>query len=55
MVSAGDLAVSVLPRHYILRTTWVVGQGRNFIDTMADVASGREARVHGRISVKFGA
>ena len=35
---AGDLAGSVLPRHYILRTTWVVGDGKNFIATMASLA-----------------
>ncbi|MDR1449666.1 MAG: bifunctional dTDP-4-dehydrorhamnose 3,5-epimerase family protein/NAD(P)-dependent oxidoreductase [Propionibacteriaceae bacterium] len=36
--AAGDLAVSVVPRHYILRTSWVVGDGRNFIAVMADLA-----------------
>ena len=37
--AAGDLAVSVLPRHYLLRTSWVVGQGRSFVSTMAGLAS----------------
>ncbi|WP_109471161.1 sugar nucleotide-binding protein [Ornithinimicrobium cavernae] len=36
--AAGDLAVSVTPRHYILRTSWVVGDGTNFITTMASLA-----------------
>ncbi len=36
--AAGDLAVSVIPRHYLLRTTWVVGDGNNFIRTMASLA-----------------
>ncbi|HOB03846.1 MAG TPA: bifunctional dTDP-4-dehydrorhamnose 3,5-epimerase family protein/NAD(P)-dependent oxidoreductase [Propionibacteriaceae bacterium] len=36
--AAGDLAVGVLPRHYILRTTWVVGDGKNFIGIMAGLA-----------------
>lgn len=36
--AAGDLAVSVAPRHYILRTSWVVGEGKNFIATMASLA-----------------
>lgn len=36
--AAGDLAVSVVPRHYIIRTSWVVGGGRNFVSTMADLA-----------------
>lgn len=36
--AAGDLAVSVAPRHYVLRTSWVVGDGKNFIATMASLA-----------------
>lgn len=32
--AAGDLAVSTCPRHYILRSSWVVGEGRNFVNTM---------------------
>ncbi len=36
--AAGDIAVGVVPRHYILRTTWVVGDGRNFIATMTGLA-----------------
>lgn len=36
--AAGDLAVSVAPRHYILRTSWVVGDGSNFVRTMASLA-----------------
>ncbi len=36
--AAGDLAVSVVPRHYLMRTSWVVGRGKNFIETMADLA-----------------
>lgn len=37
--AAGDLAVAVLPRHYLLRTSWVVGEGRSFVATMADLAA----------------
>ncbi|MDR1214401.1 MAG: bifunctional dTDP-4-dehydrorhamnose 3,5-epimerase family protein/NAD(P)-dependent oxidoreductase [Propionibacteriaceae bacterium] len=37
--AAGDLAVSVVPRHYLVRTSWVVGDGKNFIKTMADLAA----------------
>ncbi len=37
--AAGDLAVSVVPRHYLVRTSWVVGEGRNFVTTMADLAA----------------
>ena len=36
--AAGDLAVSVAPRHYVLRTSWVVGDGGNFVRTMARLA-----------------
>ena len=32
--AAGDLAVSNCPRHYILRSSWVIGDGRNFVKTM---------------------
>jgi len=44
--AAGDLAVSVLPRHYLLRTSWVVGEGGNFVRTMRRLArEGVEPRV----------
>lgn len=36
--AAGDIAVGLVPRHYILRTSWVVGDGKNFLRTMADLA-----------------
>ncbi len=36
--AAGDLAAATAPRHYILRASWVVGTGRNFVTTMADLA-----------------
>ncbi|MHA7156276.1 sugar nucleotide-binding protein [Arthrobacter sp. TMN-50] len=36
--AAGDAVVSVVPRHYIVRTSWVVGQGANFVKTMAALA-----------------
>lgn len=32
--AAGDLAVSMTPKHYILRTTWVIGEGKNFVRIM---------------------
>jgi dTDP-4-dehydrorhamnose reductase len=32
--AAGDLLVSSLPKHYILRTSWVIGEGKNFVRTM---------------------
>ena len=36
--AAGDLAVAATPRHYLLRTTWVVGDGHNFVRTMQRLA-----------------
>ena len=36
--AAGDAAVSVVPRHYIVRTSWVIGDGNNFVRTMASLA-----------------
>ena len=33
--AAGDLAVAGCPRHYILRSSWVIGDGHNFVKTMA--------------------
>jgi dTDP-4-dehydrorhamnose 3,5-epimerase len=36
--AAGDAAVATVPRHYIVRTSWVIGEGRNFVRTMASLA-----------------
>ena len=36
--AAGDAVVSVVPRHYIVRTSWVIGDGSNFVRTMASLA-----------------
>jgi dTDP-4-dehydrorhamnose 3,5-epimerase len=36
--AAGDIVVSMLPKHYILRATWVIGEGKNFVRTMLGVA-----------------
>lgn len=32
--AAGDIAVSNCSRHYIVRSSWVVGDGKNFVRTM---------------------
>lgn len=32
--AAGDIIVSLLPKSYILRTSWVIGEGKNFVRTM---------------------
>jgi dTDP-4-dehydrorhamnose 3,5-epimerase len=36
--AAGDAVVSVVPKHYILRTSWVIGDGNNFVRTMRSLA-----------------
>lgn len=36
--AAGDAAAATAPRHYIVRTSWVIGDGRNFVQTMASLA-----------------
>lgn len=33
--AAGDVVVSSCPRHYIVRSSWVIGEGKNFVCTMA--------------------
>lgn len=37
--AAGDIAASLTPQHYIVRTSWVVGKGKNFIKIMKDLAN----------------
>lgn len=36
--AAADAVVATVPRHYILRTSWVIGEGSNFVRTMASLA-----------------
>lgn len=36
--AAGDAIVASVPRHYIIRTSWVIGDGNNFVRTMASLA-----------------
>ncbi|MBW3084140.1 hypothetical protein KEM60_00324 [Austwickia sp. TVS 96-490-7B] len=36
--AAGEALVAQVPRHYLVRTSWVVGQGRNFVATMMSLA-----------------
>ncbi len=35
--AAGDIAISLAPRFYILRTSWVIGEGKNFVRTMLEL------------------
>jgi dTDP-4-dehydrorhamnose reductase/dTDP-4-dehydrorhamnose 3,5-epimerase len=37
--AAGDQVVTTVPRHYIVRTSWVIGDGRNFVRTMLSLAA----------------
>lgn len=36
--AAGDIAAATNPKHYIVRTSWVVGDGNNFVRTMKALA-----------------
>jgi dTDP-4-dehydrorhamnose 3,5-epimerase len=36
--AAGDIAVSTCPKHYVLRTMWLIGDGPNFVRTMIGLA-----------------
>jgi dTDP-4-dehydrorhamnose reductase len=36
--AAGDAIVSSVPKHFIVRTSWVIGDGDNFVRTMASLA-----------------
>ncbi|MEH0110269.1 bifunctional dTDP-4-dehydrorhamnose 3,5-epimerase family protein/NAD(P)-dependent oxidoreductase [Tersicoccus sp. MR15.9] len=37
--AAGELAAAGAPRHYVVRTSWVVGDGANFVRTMVGLAA----------------
>ncbi|WP_375389007.1 sugar nucleotide-binding protein [uncultured Amnibacterium sp.] len=36
--AAGDAIVGTVPDHYVVRTSWVIGDGGNFVRTMASLA-----------------
>ena len=36
--AAGEIVLSVVPKHYILRTSWLIGDGPNFVRTMIGLA-----------------
>lgn len=36
--AAGDLVASMIEKHYILRITWAIGEGKNFVRTMLGLA-----------------
>ncbi len=37
--AAGDTAASTVPKQYTVRTTWVIGEGNNFVSTMKSLAA----------------
>lgn len=37
--AAGDLVADLCPSHYIVRSTWLIGDGPNFVRTMLDLAA----------------
>jgi dTDP-4-dehydrorhamnose reductase len=36
--AAGDIAIGLASKHYLVRTSWVIGEGKNFVLTMKDLA-----------------
>jgi len=36
--AAGDIAAATVPNHYIIRTSWVIGDGSNFVNIMKSLA-----------------
>ena len=37
--AAGDIAVGTLAKHYVVRTSWLIGDGPNFVRTMMGLAA----------------
>ena len=37
--AAGDVTLSVYANHYLLRTSWVIGSGKNFVRTMLELGN----------------
>ena len=49
--AAGDIAVAGCARHYIMRSSWVVGEGKNFAKTMCALSDKVAAGDLGRVTV----
>lgn len=37
--AAGDISATTTPKHYIFRTSWMIGEGNNFVRTMINLAN----------------
>jgi dTDP-4-dehydrorhamnose 3,5-epimerase len=37
--AAGDITVNMMREHFIIRTSWVIGEGKNFVRTMLELAN----------------
>lgn len=48
--AAADAIVGTVPRHYIVRSSWIVGQGRNFVTRMIGLA--RQAQIEHRVTAQ---
>lgn len=44
--AAGDLIVSSYKKHYIIRTSWVIGNGKNFVKTMFNLFKDKQRRLN---------
>ena len=49
--AAGDIAVAGCARHYIMRSSWVIGDGKNFVKTMCTLSDKVAAGNLGRVTV----
>ena len=49
--AAGDIAVAGCLRHYIMRSSWVIGEGKNFVKTMCMLSDKVTAGALGRVTV----
>ena len=49
--AAGDIAVAGCPRHYIMRSSWVIGDGKNFVKTMCTLSDKMAAGNLERVTV----
>lgn len=48
--AAADAIVGTVPRHYVVRSSWIVGQGNNFVTRMIGLA--RQAQAEHRVTAQ---